>query len=83
LVLDHTIGDIDEAQTRRRSAGSGERRNHGIEQRQRQRRAGASQEGPAGQRLLHDEHASSPSYCAVLIWNGVLLTMPDTNAENV
>ena len=60
LVLDHTIGDVDETQTRRWPAGSGKRRNHGIEQWQRQRCAGASQEGSTGQGLFGDEHHAAP-----------------------
>ena len=56
-VLDDAVGDVDEAEARRRLAGARrERRHHRVEKRQRDRRAHAPQERPPRQRLLGDEH---------------------------
>ena len=81
LVHDHAVGHVAGEQPgrgpRRGAADGGERRHHAVEQRQRQRRADAAQERPAGQRCLRDDHGSA----ALLIWNGVLRTMPSMSAD--
>ena len=68
---------------------------HRVEQRQRDGRAGAPQDGAAGKMLLRDEHGRHPPLCAAVavsfagvstgtlsIWNAGLLTMPITRLEN-
>ena len=59
----------------RRRGQRGHRRDHRVQQRQRQRRPQAAQERPARQGLLRDDH------CDLLIWNGVLLTIPTISDE--
>src|SRR5207249_9515565 len=89
---------VDEAETlhrtRRRPGEDGERRDHRIQQRQGDRDAHATQEGPTGQRHLEDTHRSAPHRAATFvfagrsasapralrIWNGVLFTTPRISA---
>ena len=70
-----SVRNVEERQTRHRRRhrpGRGrQRRHHGIEQRQGDRCAEATQHGPARQRLLGDDHD-----CDLLIRNGSLVTMP-------
>ena len=58
LVLDDAVGDVDEADARRRLARRRQRRHHRIEHRQRHRRAHRPQERPPGKRFLGYEHRS-------------------------
>ena len=71
----HAVRHVDDAEapdrTGRRIADGGERRHHAVEQRQRERRADAAQDGAPGDGFLGDDHESD-----LRIWNGVLLTMP-------
>ena len=71
--------DIDEAQPSdrcgRRHADRGERRHHGVQERQRKRGAKAAQERPARKRHLRDDHSN------LLIWNGWLLAIASTSDE--
>src|SRR5207249_1082554 len=71
-VIAHS--NVDNAETAdrigRRTRLSRESRRHRVQERQRQRGAGAAQERPPGQRQLSDNH------CDLLIWKGVLSTIP-------
>ena len=59
-----------------RRGGGRHRRDHGVQQRQRQRRPQAAEERPAWQGPLGDDHS------ALLIWNGVLVTIASMIDEN-
>ena len=69
------VRDVEERQARHRRrhrAGRGrQRRHHGVEQRQGDRCAEATQHGPTRQRLVGDDHD-----CDLLIRNGSDVTMP-------
>ena len=73
LVVDDAVRMVDDAQApdafRRRSALGRQRRNHGVEQRQRDGRAQAAKNRPARDRLLGHDHEP-----ALLIRNGALFT---------
>ncbi len=75
LLLDHPVGDVDEAQpggrTRRGVRERGRRRHHGVEERQGHGGPHAAEKRPTGQRELRNGHD-------FLSWKGVLLTMPRT-----
>src|SRR4029453_3252653 len=77
----HAHWDIDEAQTADRAChglcDGGQRRNHRIEQWQRQRSTHSAKERTAWQSHLRDDH------CDLLIWNGELVTIPSTSDENL
>ena len=72
---DHAVRDVDRAEADRRLRGRlpqcAQRRHHAVEKRQGERGADSAQHRPAGNRLLRDHHDS-----ALLIWNGMLRTMP-------
>jgi hypothetical protein len=81
LVLRDAVRYVDETKPPHRVGGrfrdGRERRDHRIQQGQRQCGTHAAKEGPPGQRQLGDDHD-----CDFLIWNGMLLTMPTTSDEN-
>src|SRR6185295_2346304 len=60
----------------RRRRGKG--RNHGIKERQGQSCTDAFEQSAARNRLLSDDHHDSR---VLLIWNGVLLTIPMTRSD--
>ena len=75
LLHHHAVRHVDDAEPPDRLrgvVGGGKRRHHAVEQRQRQRGAEAAQDAcGAASAFFGDDHDS-----ALLIWNGMLLTMP-------
>src|ERR1700722_16237932 len=77
----HAVGHINEAKPDNRFRGACRPGgNHGIEQRERQRRAQAAQQGAAIQSLVGIDHHG---YLVLLIWNWGLSTIAFTNAAIV
>ena len=73
----HAVRTVDEPEAARRCRRGlhrgGERRDHGVEQRQRDRRANPAQERAPRQRALGGDHDE-----VLLMWKGVLRTIPST-----
>ena len=84
MLHDRALRDIGERQPGRLcaadAAGRRQRRNHGVQHREGNRRSQTSQEGPSWQVLACDDHVFPRS--PFRIWKGRLLTISRTRFEN-